>query len=96
MDGWCVWPTMRFGVSRALTRRLPKTPDARPSRIDLLTLGLSDVWAALTVGRARFAVFSFLSSLSERVGELYKDPCFDDLLQDLGNYFFGVFGESGG
>jgi hypothetical protein len=82
LDGWCVWPLLRFSVSRAI-QNVPH--DAGGLRVfskqELLRIALKDLWRVLRAGRARYVVKTYSFSHSEIDGGKKKDSLFDETLR---------------
>lgn len=83
VDGWCVWPLLRFGVQYALAYDLQSLGSHVPWS-QRLWMALHDLPRLLMVPRARYVVKTYTSGLAEREGHLYKDIWFDDLISSLG------------
>lgn len=80
LDGWCVWPVLRFSVSRAL-QALPHDPvGAQFSRRELLAFAIRDAWDFFHLGPVECVAKTYGSYHSEVVAGRSKDVFFDDLL----------------
>ena len=87
IDGWCVWPLMRFEVAQMLTAlSLPRGAAGIP-RASRARLAARDAVRLLTAGKARHLVKTYTSGLVERVGDRYSDVWFDDVLLSAGSAF---------
>jgi hypothetical protein len=87
VDGWCVWPTLRFPVAMALMD-LPFTKSKEPFRLrELMIIPARDSLRLLFPRRSRYAVMTFSSGLMDQEGDRYRDVFFDDLLAELGSFF---------
>jgi len=86
VDGWCVWPILRFGVAKVLTNVFT-TDRSRLGRVERLSLALRDIPRLMVLKRARYVVKTYPSGLAEPESGLYKDIWFDDLLREIGAYF---------
>jgi hypothetical protein len=87
VDGWCVWPVLRFPVALALLD-LPFTKSREAFRLrELLFLAAKDLPDLIFPRKALYAAVTLSSALMEREGERYKDVFFDDLLRELGSFF---------
>ena len=84
--GWCIWPMLRFPVSRAMqTLPLDRGTADRLSKRDLATLGLIDLARFVLRGRSRIAIKTYASYHSDREQGAKKDVFFDDLIPRLGS-----------
>lgn len=87
VDGWSVWPLLRFLVQFALTH-VARGKAARFPRSLRLALALQDLPGLLSPRRARYVVKTYNAYLrSEPENGLYRDIFFDDLLVEIGDYF---------
>ena len=84
VDGWCVWPLLRFPVALALMD-LPFTKNSKESftRRELLVMAAKDLFRLIFPRKSRYAVITLSSALMEQEGARYKDVFFDDLLEGL-------------
>lgn len=86
VDGWCIWPVLRFAVFRAIgkmsftgRRRMPRSHQlAFVLRHDLPNLP--------RLQPTRYLFCTAISSLTEQVGDQFRDPRLDDLIQESGSY----------
>ena len=87
LDGWCVWPILRFSVAWAI-QHLP-LDDGEPSlsKKELLPLALADLFRLLWMKRAQIVVKTYSSAHRELEGGRRKDVFFDDLLRANGDHF---------
>ena len=83
VDGWCVWPLLRFGVQFTLAYDLGGL-SSTPSWRQRLSMVLQDLPRLLTLRQARYVVKTYTSGLAEQEGDFYKDIWFDDLIRELG------------
>lgn len=82
LDGWCVWPVLRFSVSRAIQNVPHDAGGGRAfSKQELLRIALKDLWRGLRAGRARYVVKTYSFSHSEIENGKKKDSLFDDTLR---------------
>ena len=87
VDGWCIWPVLRFPVAMALLD-LPFTKSKQPFQLrELLFIAAQDLPRLIFPRKSRYAVITYSSALMEQEGERYKDVFFDDLLPHLGSFF---------
>lgn len=86
VDGWCVWPLLRFAVARAL-ENLPHDKGYETPRKEWLPIVANDVVRLSALRKARYVVLTYSTARTEREGGLHKDIYFDDLLLDVGDYF---------
>jgi len=86
IDGWCVWPLLRFPVYQSLAKLPLITKDSIP-RLDKLSFGIKEIVKLLSLRKARFFIKTYSSAKGELEGELYKDHIFDDFLIDIGSFF---------
>jgi len=86
VDGWCVWPVLRFGVAMTL-HRMPMDERERIPVKEGLAIAVKDILSLSTLPKSRYVVKTNSLPRSERQGGLYKDIYFDDLLLDFGSYF---------
>jgi hypothetical protein len=88
VDGWCVWPLLRFPAALALMD-LPFTKSSKESftRRELLGMAAKDFLRLFFPRKSRYAVITLATALMEQEGALYRDVFFDDLLQELGSFF---------
>lgn len=84
VDGWCVWPLLRFRVAMELNPL--NTSQRSMGHAQRLGLALHDMVGLLRVRPARYLVKTYPSGLVEREGTRYKDIWFDDLLRAIGSY----------
>lgn len=87
VDGWCVWPILRFPVAMALLD-LPfnKSREVFSLR-ELLFIAARDLPGLVFPRKSRYSVITFSSALMEVEGARYKDVFFDDLLRELGSFY---------
>lgn len=87
LDGWCVWPMLRFPVAMALLD-LPfnKSRELFTLR-ELLFIAARDLPGLIFPRKSRYALITFSSALMEEEGQRYKDVFFDDLLRELGSFY---------
>jgi hypothetical protein len=86
VDGWCVWPVLRFGVSMAL-QNIPLSQTASLENWQLFPIAMGDIVRLIAPRKARYFVVTLSSSRSEQIDGRYKDIYFDDLLSNVGSYF---------
>jgi hypothetical protein len=87
VDGWCVWPVLRFSVAKTLMR-LSFAGNKEPFRLrELVFFAAKDLFSLLFPGKSRYFVLTFSSALMEVDEGRYKDVFFDDLLRELGSFF---------
>lgn len=87
VDGWCVWPVLRFPVAMALLD-LPFTKSRELFSLrELLFIAARDLPGLVFPRQSRYSVITFSSALMEEEGRRYKDVFFDDLLRELGSFF---------
>lgn len=84
VDGWCVWPLLRFRVAMDLNPLI--TGQRSMGYAQRLELALQDLVGLLKLRRARYVVKTYPSGLVEREGARYKDVWFDDLLRSIGSF----------
>lgn len=84
LDGWCIWPVLRFTVSRLIQHVPFDAPRVQHfSRGELLRLAIKDLFGALRLRRARYVVKTYSSSHSEIQDGRKKDILFDDVLRTI-------------
>ncbi|MHB8105645.1 MAG: hypothetical protein ACYDG5_08960 [Dehalococcoidales bacterium] len=86
IDGWCIWPVLRFAVYQLLTN-LPLITKEEFPRLEKLSFAIEDIVKVFSLHKARFVVKTYSSAKGEIEGGLYKDIFFDDLLADMGSYY---------
>lgn len=87
VDGWCVWPVLRFPVAMALLD-LPFTKSRELFTLrELLFIAARDLPGLIFPRKSRYSVITFSSALMEMEGTHYKDVFFDDLLRELGRFY---------
>ena len=88
IDGWCVYPVIRFFLYMALVN-LPLSRSSKDQNLawfpQVLIAG-TDILKSFSLPRARYAVFVQSSNRSELEEEHYKDVYFDDLLKEMGGF----------
>jgi hypothetical protein len=86
VDGWCVWPVLRFPVALTLLN-LPFVKKD-PFRLrELLFIAAKDAPRFIFPRKSSYAVVTYSSARAEQENGLYKDVFFDDLLRDIGSFF---------
>lgn len=82
VDGWCIWPLLRFPTQMILQALEPVLSAVRdPFATVRLTAGaINDMVSLIRLPRAPFICKTFSSALGEQTGNRYKDIWFDDLL----------------
>lgn len=87
VDGWCIWPVLRFPVAMALLD-LPFTKSKEQFQLrELLLLAARDLPRLIFPRKSRYSVAAYSSALMEQEGDRYKDVFYDDLLLELGSFF---------
>lgn len=86
VDGWSVWPLLRFPLAMALTN-LPMVSMNRVGLVQLLPIVGQDIFRLLSLRQSRYLVTVYASNRLEQEDKLYKDIFFDELLQNIGSYF---------
>lgn len=90
VDGWSVWPLLRFSVAREVMH-LPVSKPAKQGHwrySERLVLALRDLPRLLSPRKARYVVRTYNTGLrSDQEKGFYKDLFFDDLLLEIGDYF---------
>lgn len=87
VDGWCVWPLLRFPVALALLD-LPFTKSKEQFQLrELLLIAAQDLPRLIFPRKSRYAVATYSSALMEQEGDRYKDVFYDDLLLEIGSFF---------
>lgn len=87
VDGWSVWPVLRFPVAFTLLN-FPFHKSKEPYRLwELLRIAARDLPALIFARRARYFVVTYSSAFLEQEGEHFKDVFFDDLLRQLGDFY---------
>lgn len=87
VDGWCVWPILRFPVAMALLDLPFNKSRELFSLRELLFIAARDLPGLVFPRKSRYSVITFSSALMEVEGERYKDVFFDDLLRELGDFY---------
>jgi|OM-RGC.v1.001936241 hypothetical protein len=87
IDGWCVWPLLRFSVGSLLYGFEYSHSTARYSYFDLASAAAVDLYKILTASSREVVVRAYDSNRSEKRGEKFIDIFFDDLLVHTGSYF---------
>lgn len=86
LDGWCVWPVLRFTVASILENySFSAVASLRVRRLALIAL--RDLPSFLWPRKSKYAVITFSSARMERVNGKYKDVFFDDFLLDAESFF---------
>lgn len=86
LDGWCAWPILRFEISNLLAN-LSLVAKRRLRREERVAIALGDIFSLLKMRNAHYAVKTYTSGLAEQEGNRYKDIWFDDLLNEMGDYY---------
>jgi len=88
IDGWCVWPLLRFEVALLLANvKMANVDSLRQGLAQRVTRACGDVVALVGVRHKRHVVKTYTSGLLEAVDGFYKDIWLDDLLMEIGSYF---------
>lgn len=88
VDGWCVWPRLRFWVATVLyDLPLSESPSAGFSLAGRAQLALRDLPRLLKPRRARQLIKTYSGALLEQAGPRFKDVFFDDLLNQIGDFY---------
>ncbi len=87
VDGWCIWPLLRFTIAWWLTTPHDTSPRSAISNLVRGQLVLEDIFRMICLPRAMILAKTYTSGLVDRTGGYYKDIWFDDLLQVSGEYF---------
>jgi hypothetical protein len=82
VDGWCVWPLLRFAMARAL-QRLPQDSMPSLSRAQRLRLAVRDLGRIGSISPVDVLAISHASNRSEAIDGFYKDIFFDEFLAAL-------------
>ena len=85
VDGWCIWPLLRFSVYMELSN-LPLATKDELRHTEKMALAIKDIPSLISLRKARYFVKTYSSARAEQEGALYKDIFFDDLLMDIGSY----------
>lgn len=85
VDGWCIWPLLRFSVYMELSN-LPLATKDELRHSEKMALAVKDIPSLISLRKARYFVKTYSSARAEQEGALYKDIFFDDLLMDVGSY----------
>lgn len=86
VDGWCIWPLLRFNVLLAML----KLPFAKMDRVgigQLLPIAAKDLFSLILARKARHVAVVHASNRSEQEKGLYKDIFFDELLLEIGSHY---------
>lgn len=86
LDGWSVWPLLRFGVARALQNVPLDVKKTVISRNELLNIALKDLVGILKLDQASYLVKTFVSARSELYNGKFEDIYFDELLLRLPDF----------
>ena len=86
VNGWSVWPLLRFEVSLLLADVSFEQRHSVP-RNDRIRRALADLPAVFRVKRARHLVKTYSSGLLDPVGDRYRDIWFDDVVLAAGSTF---------
>jgi len=87
VDGWCVWPTLRFVLALQLQRLHTTLQKGQPNQFRQVLSALRHVPGFLKLRRSTYVAVVHASNRSEKVKGRYKDIFFDDLLIDLPDCF---------
>jgi hypothetical protein len=85
IDGWSVWPVLRFSVASVLAA-LPLAMSQALETAVQLRLACGDAMRFFSLPRSRHLAIAHCSSRTERQDGRSKDVFFDDLLRDIGSY----------
>ena len=85
VEGWCVWPILRFEVGCQL-ENIPLTKRDNTSLLKTFLLTAPSIKSFVFPHPVRHVVKTYTSGLVEREGIFYKDIWFDDLLKEIGDY----------
>lgn len=86
LDGWCVWPIIRFGVARAIQNvPLDKT---RPyfNKKKLCAIVLEDLWGIMKLHHADYVVKTLSSARADIKDGLFEDVHFDQFLKTSSSF----------
>lgn len=86
VDGWCVWPLLRFRVSQAMAN-LPLAKRDELPRNERIAFAAKDLTGLMYARKACYVVKTYSSARAEQKGSLYEDVFFDALLPHIGSYF---------
>jgi hypothetical protein len=78
VDGWCLWPLLRFDVVMEMVR-LPLVSRERFTRFQQMIIALRDIPALLNLSPRKYLVKSYSSARSFVGNGRLKDVFFDDL-----------------
>lgn len=87
VDGWCVWPLVRFSVDAA---HYGDRPSARRNTLSLtqqLACAVRDLPALAGLPRSRLATVTYASNRSDERDGRFQDVFFDPLLAELGAFY---------
>lgn len=86
VDGWCIWPKLRFSVFRSVQNRPDDSSSFRLGKVFLLITFICDLFNFSICGKKYF-FWTQSTRRMEKVGELYKDIFVDDIILALGNSY---------
>jgi hypothetical protein len=91
IDGWCVWPIVRFRIIKRLNIKLEKITTTKKEkstrRIIHLFWGLLDIFRFINASKSDYFVLTSTSARSEATELGYKDVFFDDFLLRNKHFF---------
>jgi hypothetical protein len=87
VDGWCVWPVLRFQIGTALRKNGSLHKHTKRDRLQQIPSAIHDFYKVFTLEKRRYVVRTYDSNLSEKRDGFYLDIFFDDLLIELENWF---------
>lgn len=86
IDGWSLWPLLRFDVAMALVK-LPLSKKERFSRLEQLIIAMQDIPALFRLSEKRIVVKTYSSARSTNENGIVEDLFFDDLLKERNDVF---------
>jgi len=87
VDGWCVWPLLRFSVGEHLRNLKITRKKVKKNYLDLIRLTIRDIAIILTLKKENLVFRVHDSNLSEKRGDVYVDIFFDDLISEMDGWF---------
>lgn len=87
VDGWCVWPLLRFPAALELMKLPFAVTKESFSLSELSRMAAKDLPKILLPRSARYVVLTLSSELMEEDGGRFRDVFFDELLQEIGSFF---------
>jgi hypothetical protein len=89
VDGWCIWPVLRFYVGRVMEDlQLTASDMVSLSWLgELVLVAIQDIPRLLFIKPAGYLINNYSSALADRGGPLYRDIFFDDVFEAVDDIF---------